>query len=390
MPLQSQLFSANPRLRSCLFNDADHVAPGASGEHVELIQAALIRFRFLDPALALAEMGTYGRNTAAAVLAYKQVFGIVNFSYQTAADNIVGKMTIASLDSNMCALEAIDFLPSLFPWPLESHAVNVFGRDASAPSMAFAAVETTASLAVVGTTGAVGTPTDPFFPPLSELPQDMQETIRRSNLAKVPGTPSMYPFVANHEGPLDGAELSKRFGKFSADKGLLLEIYNRMRPFGIWSLIKTIRATYFGIGARGMFCHPFDHAKAFAFMQALATGPTRPANPVLADISKAIPVTDSKFCKDAFNVHGERDSWREIVDSGPGLHICVTNASGRARTDENYPASDFHIDAVQQGQFCSNGVCIPLVNGQTIGHLQTVGPWLLEQPGDWLKKHSPF
>jgi hypothetical protein len=390
MPLQSKLFSANQRLRSCLINDADHVAPGASGEHVELIQAALIRFRFLDPAQALAELGSYGRSTAAAVLAYKQVFGIINFAYQAAADNIVGKMTVASLDTNMCALEAIDFVPTLFPWPFESHAVNVYGRDQPPQAMAFTSLETAGAAGTVAASGAVAAPADPFFPPLSELPQDMQETIRRSNLAKVPGTPSMYPFVANHEGPLDGAELSRRFGKFSTDKGLLLEIYNRMRPFGIWSLIKTIRAMYFGIGARGMFCHPHDHARAFAFMEALATGPTRPVNPFLNDISKAIPVTDSKFCKDAFNVHGERDSWREIVDSGPGLHICVTNVSGRARSDENYPASDFHIDEVQQGQFCSNGVCIPVVNGQTIGHLQTVGPWLLKQPGDWARKHWPL
>lgn len=125
-------------------------------------------------------------------------------------------------------------------------------------------------------------------------------------------------------------------------------------------------------------------------MQKLSTGPTPSRPAVLNDISRALPVTDSRFCKDAFNVHGERDSWREIVSSGPGLHICVTNASGRARTDENYPASDFHIDEIQQGQFCSNGTCIPLVNGQTIGHLQTVGPWLRKQPGEWWKKHNPF
>ena len=384
MPLQSKLFSANRRLQSCLVNDADHVMPGSTGEHVELIQAALIRFRFLDPELALTGPGIYGPNTARAVLDYKQTFGIVNRSYQTTADNIVGKMTIASLDANMCILEAIDYVPSVFPLSRDSHAANLFGRDLQQRTMAFAAVKTV-GLPVTG-------PSDPFFPPLSELPQDMQDTIRRSNVAKVPGAPSMYPFVGNHEGPLNGADLSRRFAesKFIPDKGLLIEIYNRMRPFGIWGLINTIRAVYFGTGARGMFCHPRDHARSFAFMQALATGPVRPHNPNLADISNALSVMDSKFCKDAFNVHGERDSWREIVKSGPGLHICVTNAAGRARTDENYPASDFHIDEVQQGQFCSNGVCVPLVNGQTIGHLKTVGPWLLQQPGDWLKKHSPF
>jgi hypothetical protein len=45
--------------------------------------------------------GVYGPATAAAVLAYKQKRDIVNRSYQTEADNIVGKMTMASLDSEL-------------------------------------------------------------------------------------------------------------------------------------------------------------------------------------------------------------------------------------------------------------------------------------------------
>jgi hypothetical protein len=47
----------------------------------------------------------YGRSTAAAVLAFKKKRDIVNRSYQTRADNIVGKMTIAALDKGMLALE---------------------------------------------------------------------------------------------------------------------------------------------------------------------------------------------------------------------------------------------------------------------------------------------
>ena len=380
MPLASKLFSANPKLQACLIHDSAHLTPGSSGPPVELIQAALIKLRFLEPRDGLSEAGRYGSKTAAAVLNYKRFFKIINFSYQSAADNVVGKMTIASLDAHMCILESI---PNVSP-PLPISPPPIL---ADRGGKAFATrAPVRSSLAESAGAG----PDGPFSPPLSDLPASMQATIRRSNLAKVPGAPSMYPFVANHEGPLPADELSKRFGLFPAERALMMEIFNRMAPFGVWELIKTIRAMYFGIGSRGMFCHPHDHARAFAHMQGLATGPTRPGNPMLADISKALPVMDSKFCKDAFNVHGERDSWREIVSSGPGLHICVTNASGRARTHENYPASDFHIDAVQQGQFCSNGICVPVINGQTIGHLQTVGPWLLQQPGDWLKKHSPF
>lgn len=385
MPLKSMLFAGNARLQSCLVQDASHVTPGSSGEHVALIQAALVRFRFLEPADAFAEAGRYGKATAAAVLGYKRVFNIVNHAYQNTADNIVGKMTIASLDTNMLALESVRFVAEPLRLAGDSHAVLQTGR--SAPVHAFTSTAKTAVTAPVkAPTGA--TPT--FDPPLSGLPRDMQETIWRSNLAKVKGTPSMYPFVGNHEEPLDAAELSRRFKDFKTSRDCMMELYNRMLPFKIWGLVKTIQAIYFGTGAKGMFCHPFDHAVSFSHMQALSTGPVRPRSPVLNDVTQAFEVMESPFCKDAFNVHGERDSWREIVKSGPGLHICVTNASGRARTDENYPASGFHIDEIQQGQFCSDGVCIPLMNGQTIGHLKTVGPWLLKQPGEWLRKKLPF
>ena len=95
----------------------------------------------------------------------------------------------------------------------------------------------------------------------------------------------------------------------------------------------------------------------------------------------AIPVTDSKFCKDLFNVHGARDSFREIVKQGPGLHICIAQPAVRSKL-----SCDLHIDAIQQGSVCSKGSCIPLVNGQTIEHLRTVGPWLAEQAGKLFPK----
>jgi hypothetical protein len=44
---------------------------------------------------------TYGSSTANGVLNYKRKRGIINRTYQTQADNIVGKMTIAALDAEM-------------------------------------------------------------------------------------------------------------------------------------------------------------------------------------------------------------------------------------------------------------------------------------------------
>ena len=47
----------------------------------------------------------YGKSTAGAVLLFKKKGNIINRSYQTRADNIVGKMTIAALDRKMLAKE---------------------------------------------------------------------------------------------------------------------------------------------------------------------------------------------------------------------------------------------------------------------------------------------
>lgn len=101
MTLQSLLFRGDPKLQAAALSDSSHIAPGAAGSHVTKIQLALVQ---LDGA-KIAQDGAYGPETAAAVLAYKQKRNIVNSSYQTQADNIVGKMTIAALDRGMAAWE---------------------------------------------------------------------------------------------------------------------------------------------------------------------------------------------------------------------------------------------------------------------------------------------
>ena len=101
MNLHSKLFSGNQRLESCAISDPSHVTNGDKGLHVFLIQQAV---RVLDAAdIARAELDSfaYGKSTADAVLAYKQKRSIINPAYETQADNIVGKMTIASLDQEM-------------------------------------------------------------------------------------------------------------------------------------------------------------------------------------------------------------------------------------------------------------------------------------------------
>ena len=103
MGLISQLFRGDGALEACLVNDRAHLVEGTRGAHIPKIQRALA---VLDGALINVDevsAALYGRTTARAVLDYKQKRRIINFSYQTQADNIVGKMTLAALDREMAA-----------------------------------------------------------------------------------------------------------------------------------------------------------------------------------------------------------------------------------------------------------------------------------------------
>jgi hypothetical protein len=107
--LSSDLFQGDPALGAALGIDSAHITPGAMGEHVKKIQAALTLL-LTNPLCNIAtdEMnaGRYGETTARAVLRYKTEHRIINFAYQTAPDDIIGKMTMRALDDAMVALEA--------------------------------------------------------------------------------------------------------------------------------------------------------------------------------------------------------------------------------------------------------------------------------------------
>lgn len=103
MSLQSRIFQGDAKLKAAAVSDPAHITPGAVGDHVVKIQIALM---LLDGAwVADHEMraGIYGRTTAAAVLAHKTKRGIINRNYQSQADDIVGKMTIAAMDRELVA-----------------------------------------------------------------------------------------------------------------------------------------------------------------------------------------------------------------------------------------------------------------------------------------------
>ena len=101
MALSSELFAGDPALEAAATTDAAHIQVGARGPHVEKIQTAL---NLLDDAGLTAD-GQFGSGTAQAVLNYKTKRNIVNRSYQTTADNIVGRMTVAQMDEELRALD---------------------------------------------------------------------------------------------------------------------------------------------------------------------------------------------------------------------------------------------------------------------------------------------
>ena len=109
--LRSRLFAGDPVFERCAHEDAGHITPCARGAHVGKIQTALFAIDKLDVAHSELELMHYGPSTAAAVLAYKRRRGIVNHSYQSQPDDIVGRMTIASLDTQMAIAELQPDIP---------------------------------------------------------------------------------------------------------------------------------------------------------------------------------------------------------------------------------------------------------------------------------------
>lgn len=101
MTLKSNLFAGDAKLETAAASHTGHITPGAVGPHVKKIQAALA---VLDGAVidqGELDAGRYGPSTARAVLEYKKKRDIINRSYQSQADNVVGIMTIKAMDEEL-------------------------------------------------------------------------------------------------------------------------------------------------------------------------------------------------------------------------------------------------------------------------------------------------
>ncbi|HWL92057.1 MAG TPA: hypothetical protein VNT79_00860 [Phycisphaerae bacterium] len=115
IPLVSKLFRANKRLQDCLTTDSAHVTPGSRGQHVSLIQYAVLSLESGEISGVEIQSQTYGPTTARTVLAYKTRRKIINTAYQQTPDNIVGRMTMAALDFDMVLAEFAEFAQDNMP-----------------------------------------------------------------------------------------------------------------------------------------------------------------------------------------------------------------------------------------------------------------------------------
>ncbi len=170
MPLVSLLLRDDPQLQACLVADTAHVVPGATGRHVGLIQKVLLVLDKADITAAELRAGHYGPSTTAAVLAYKRKRNIVNRAYQTTADNIVGKMTIAKMDDELLHLDLRD---------VPGRVVCTHGGHARPPS---------AAIVGAGQAGLVGGPTP--FKPKKQRPARLRIIVQKTNRAAEFGDPT--------------------------------------------------------------------------------------------------------------------------------------------------------------------------------------------------------
>ena len=111
MALQSKLFRGDPKLEAAAVSDPAHIMLGASGQHVHKIQMALVLLDGVAISADEVQRTFYGTSTADAVLGYKRKRNIINPAYQTQADNIVGKMTMARLDREILKREIAPHAP---------------------------------------------------------------------------------------------------------------------------------------------------------------------------------------------------------------------------------------------------------------------------------------
>lgn len=178
--------------------------------------------------------------------------------------------------------------------------------------------------------------------PYDELPLDLQETLIRSHIEAEKGwkglTLAEYMKMRDEEGHLD----------------VIRDVHGRCRVLpGLWSHVDAIVGPWTYAGGH-------DISMGFSFVCAKPEA--------LLSFIKA----SDKFCQDGVNCHGPRDTFRELIRSGPGLHICIAQPEARGTH-----MHDMHIDKYQTVcQRKADGYCeYAYLDQNFIKHMKDVTPW---------------
>ncbi len=172
-------------------------------------------------------------------------------------------------------------------------------------------------------------------------------------------------------------------------KGLSLQDYLKMRNDD--GILEVIKAVY----NRCLIC-----PSLWGHIESIVGGWTYPAGQDISqgfnfncanpDALLTVLKSSDKFCQDGTNCHGPRDSFRELVKAGSGLHVCVVQASSRLSHKH-----DIHIDKFQT--ICekqSDGYCdYAYLNTNMFNHMKDVVPWWVgeraKEVGKIIAEHPP-
>jgi hypothetical protein len=196
--------------------------------------------------------------------------------------------------------------------------------------------------------------------PYDSLPVPLQDTLTRSHVEFVKGWPNLslidYLKMRDADGILD----------------VIKAVYNRclIAP-SIWLQIDTIV---------GGWTYPSGHeiSQGFNFN---CSDPDA--------LLKALRASKD-FCQDGSNCHGPRDTFRELIKSGSGLHVCVTQSGSRSTHKH-----DIHIDKFQT--VCTkqdDGYCdYEYIDSNMVDHMKDVVPWWIgervREIGEAMAKYPP-
>lgn len=188
--------------------------------------------------------------------------------------------------------------------------------------------------------------------PFDQMPADLQETLQRSHVEATKGWANLeLDFYLN--------DLQK-YGHLDVIKA----VYGRCQRYPrIWAFIDCIIGPWTLAGGDNI-------SMGFRFKCAKPD-----------DLLKLMRDGSAPFCEDLFNVHGPRDTFREIIKQGPGLHVCVT-----IPTHRHLELHDIHIDAYQVVcEKMEDGKCnyVSPLTGKAarangIGHLREAIPWSIK------------